>query len=102
MTCLTPGLQGGLCSRRTWTGSSWSGPVPGTLTGVVALYEPGAVLAFPPGHLAIGTEAIRQVYAELLARPAHPLKTLHDTIIPDPRPAGQTPRWAGPDFSAGS
>jgi hypothetical protein len=27
------------------------------------------VLAFPPGHLAIGTEAIRQVYAELLASP---------------------------------
>jgi ketosteroid isomerase-like protein len=41
----------------------------GDVDGVVALYEPGAVLAFPPGHLAIGTEAIRQVYAELLASP---------------------------------
>lgn len=37
--------------------------------GVVAGYELGAVLAFPPGHLAIGTEAIRQVYAELLTGP---------------------------------
>jgi ketosteroid isomerase-like protein len=41
----------------------------GDVDGVVALYEPGAVLAFPPGHLAIGTQAIRNVYAELLARP---------------------------------
>ena len=41
----------------------------GDVEGVVALYEPGAVLAFPGGQLAIGTEAIRQVYAELLANP---------------------------------
>ena len=41
----------------------------GDVDGVVALYEPGAVLAFPPGRLSIGTEAIRQVYAELLASP---------------------------------
>jgi ketosteroid isomerase-like protein len=41
----------------------------GDVDGVVALYEPGAVLAFPPGQLAIGTEAIRRVYAELLASP---------------------------------
>jgi ketosteroid isomerase-like protein len=33
----------------------------GDVDGVVALYEPGAVLAFPPGRLAIGTEAIRRV-----------------------------------------
>lgn len=41
----------------------------GDVDGVVALYEPGAVLAFPPGQLAIGTEAIRRAYAELLASP---------------------------------
>jgi hypothetical protein len=39
--------------------------------GLVALYEPGAVLAFPPGHMTTGHEEIRAVYAELLAgRPA--------------------------------
>jgi ketosteroid isomerase-like protein len=39
----------------------------GDVDGVVALYEPQAVLAFPPGQLAIGTAAIRDVYAGLLA-----------------------------------
>ena len=41
------------------------------MEGLVALYEPGAVLAFPPGRLATGHDEIRAVYAELLAgRPA--------------------------------
>lgn len=39
----------------------------GDVEGLVALYEPGAVLAFPPGSLAVGHEQIRAVYAELLA-----------------------------------
>lgn len=39
----------------------------GDVEGLVALYEPGAVLALPPGKLAVGHEQIRQVYAELLA-----------------------------------
>ena len=39
----------------------------GDVEGLVALYEPGAVLAFPPGRLATGHEEIRRVYAELLA-----------------------------------
>jgi ketosteroid isomerase-like protein len=39
----------------------------GDVEGLVALYEPGAVLAFPPGRLAVGHEQIRTVYAELLA-----------------------------------
>ena len=39
----------------------------GDVEGLVALYEPGAVLAFPPGNLAAGHEQIREVYAELLA-----------------------------------
>jgi ketosteroid isomerase-like protein len=39
----------------------------GDVEGLVALYEPGAVLAFPPGQLAAGHEEIRAVYAELLA-----------------------------------
>lgn len=39
----------------------------GDVEGLVALYEPDAVLAFPPGQLTVGTAAIRAVYAELLA-----------------------------------
>lgn len=41
----------------------------GDVEGVVALYEPDAVLAFPPGELTVGTDAIRAVYARLLAEP---------------------------------
>jgi ketosteroid isomerase-like protein len=39
----------------------------GDVEGLVALYEPDAVLAFPPGQLTAGHEQIRKVYAELLA-----------------------------------
>jgi ketosteroid isomerase-like protein len=39
----------------------------GDVEGLVALYEPGAVLAFPPGRLAAGHDEIRKVYTELLA-----------------------------------
>jgi len=39
----------------------------GDVEGLVALYEPGAVLAFPAGRLTAGHEEIRRVYAELLA-----------------------------------
>jgi ketosteroid isomerase-like protein len=50
----------------------------GDVDGVVALYEPNAVLAFPPGQLAAAPEQIRAVYMSLLAiRP-----TLVGTIRP--------------------
>ncbi len=39
----------------------------GDVDGVVALYEPRAVLAAPAGQLAVGHQQIRQVYAGLLA-----------------------------------
>jgi ketosteroid isomerase-like protein len=39
----------------------------GDVEGLVALYEPGAVLAFPPGRLATGHDEIRAVYTGLLA-----------------------------------
>ncbi len=39
----------------------------GDVDGVVDLYEPGAVLVVPPGRLAVGTQAIRGVYTDLLA-----------------------------------
>jgi ketosteroid isomerase-like protein len=43
----------------------------GDVEGLVALYETRAVLAAPPGNTVAGSEAIRQVYEQLLAdRPA--------------------------------
>ncbi len=39
----------------------------GDVEGLVALYEPDAVLAFPAGRIAVGSQAIRQVYERLLA-----------------------------------
>jgi ketosteroid isomerase-like protein len=39
----------------------------GDVEGLVELYEPGAVLAFPPGQLSTGSEAIRAAYEKLLA-----------------------------------
>lgn len=39
----------------------------GDLDGVVALYEPEAVLESPPGNVSTGAEAIRRVYQALLA-----------------------------------
>ena len=39
----------------------------GDAAGLAALYEPDAVLAFPPGQVTTGSEAIRQVYEQFLA-----------------------------------
>lgn len=39
----------------------------GDVDGLVALYEPEAVLAFPPGNLAVGHAEIRRVYENLVA-----------------------------------
>jgi ketosteroid isomerase-like protein len=39
----------------------------GDVDGLVALYEPEAVLASPPGQVTTGSQAIRQVYQQLLA-----------------------------------
>jgi uncharacterized protein (TIGR02246 family) len=49
--------------------------------GLTALYEPDAVLAFPPGQMTVGREAIRAVYEQMLAQNLHfkqeePLPTL--------------------------
>lgn len=40
----------------------------GDAEGLAALYEPNAVLAFPPGQLTVGRDAIRRVYEQMLAR----------------------------------
>jgi ketosteroid isomerase-like protein len=52
------------------------------LDGLVALYEPDAVVAFPPGHTTDGHEAIRALYEQMLAqeiefKPEPPLATLY-------------------------
>jgi ketosteroid isomerase-like protein len=52
----------------------------GDVEGVVALYEPDAVLAFPPGELTVGTDAIRAVYAKLLANPQQFQGTIRPAI----------------------
>ncbi|MCA1655952.1 MAG: nuclear transport factor 2 family protein [Pseudonocardiaceae bacterium] len=39
----------------------------GDVDGLVALYEPNAVLEFPPGNIATGHAEIREVYAKFLA-----------------------------------
>lgn len=39
----------------------------GDVDGLVALYEPDAVLAFPPGTLATGHAEIREVYERFVA-----------------------------------
>lgn len=39
----------------------------GDVEGMVALYEAGAVLAYPPGRLSIGTQTIREAFEYMLA-----------------------------------
>jgi len=76
----------------------------GDVDGVVDLYEPDAVLAFPPGRQAAGRAAIREVYADLLAsRPRftgeiRPAIRNGDIAITSTVRAG-TPRWRSPAAS---
>lgn len=53
----------------------------GDAEGMAALYEPDAVVAFPPGQMTVGREAIRALYEKMLAarpllRMEQPLPTL--------------------------
>jgi ketosteroid isomerase-like protein len=53
----------------------------GDAAGLAELYEEEAVMAYPPGQLTVGRDAIRQLWEKLLARPARfepepPLPTL--------------------------
>ncbi len=43
----------------------------GNVEGLVALYEPGAVLALPDGRIAAGSEEIRRFYSALLSARPH-------------------------------
>jgi uncharacterized protein (TIGR02246 family) len=53
----------------------------GDAEGIAALYEPDAVLAYPPGATTVGRDAIRGVFEAMLAgearfNPEEPLTTL--------------------------
>ena len=47
--------------------------------GLAALYEPNAVLAYPPGSSTVGRDAIRKVYEQLLG---HAPKFQQEEAIP--------------------
>jgi uncharacterized protein (TIGR02246 family) len=66
----------------------------GDAEGLAELYEPDAVLGFPPGLVIVGREAIRAVFAQLLAsrphfEPEEALPTLRhgDLALTSTRPA---------------
>jgi ketosteroid isomerase-like protein len=53
----------------------------GDAAGLAELYEEEAVMAYPPGELTVGRDAIRQLWESVLAKPARfepepPLPTL--------------------------
>ncbi len=53
----------------------------GDAEGLAALYEPDAVVAFPPGQMTVGRDPIRALYEKMLADKPHfglekPLPTL--------------------------
>ncbi|MFI6431555.1 YybH family protein [Rhodococcus oryzae] len=69
----------------------------GDAAGIAELYEPDAVLAFPPGSETVGREAIRAVIEQLLANRPHfefeePMPTVRsgDLAMTSTRPADNT------------
>lgn len=69
----------------------------GDAAGLAELYEPDAVLAFPPGELTVGRDAIRAVLAQLVANRPHfeledPLPTVRsgELALTSTRPADGT------------
>ena len=69
----------------------------GDAAGLAELYEPDAVLAYPPGQETVGRDAIRGVMEQMLAaapefKPEEPLPTLRvgDLALTSTRPADNT------------
>lgn len=82
----------------------------GDADGVAALYAQDAVLAYPPGGQTVGREAIRALWAKVLANrphfaPEEPLPTLvnGDVALTSTAPrdgAAPAPRWSGASLTA--
>lgn len=50
--------------------------------GIAALYEPDAVMAYPPGDATVGRQAIRALWTQVLAKaPAFELETPLPTLV---------------------
>jgi uncharacterized protein (TIGR02246 family) len=69
----------------------------GDAEGMAELYEPDAVLGYPPGQITVGRDAIRAVYEQLVAMNLHfeveePLPTLRsgDLALTATRPKDNT------------
>ncbi|MFD8385308.1 YybH family protein [Streptomyces sp. NPDC059679] len=69
----------------------------GDVEGLAELYEPDAVLAFPPGSQTVGREAIRAVFEQMLAQvprfeqePTLPTVRNGDLAVTSTRPADNT------------
>jgi ketosteroid isomerase-like protein len=69
----------------------------GDAEGMAELYAPDAVLAYPPGQVTVGRDAIRTVCERMVAAGAHleveePLPTLRygDLALTSTRPADET------------
>jgi uncharacterized protein (TIGR02246 family) len=69
----------------------------GDLDGLADLYEPDAVMAFPPGQVTVGRDAIRAVFEQAFAHDVHfsveePLPTVRngDLALTSTRPADGT------------
>jgi uncharacterized protein (TIGR02246 family) len=69
----------------------------GDAEGLALLYEPDAALAFPPGVVTIGREAIRALYEQMLTQVPHfeleealPTVRNGDLALTSTRPADET------------
>ena len=69
----------------------------GDVAGLADLYEPDAVLAYPPGRLTTGRAALEAVFAEMLRHVPHftveePLPTIHhgDLALTSTKPSDNT------------
>jgi uncharacterized protein (TIGR02246 family) len=52
----------------------------GDAEGLAQLYEPDAVLGFPPGQATVGRDAIRAVYEQLLSKSQRPVPRFEEAL----------------------
>jgi uncharacterized protein (TIGR02246 family) len=72
--------RGGPASLRTlarlWVERSFAGDA----EVLAQLYEPDAVLGFPPGQATVGRDAIRAVYEQLLSKSQRPVPRFEEAL----------------------